>query len=1266
MGKIFSRDAWLVALAAVALLSLLSLVSAEATRAAAPELLFRLQAEGDGAGELRAPNGVAADSSAKRLYVADGSNARVSEYTPWGAFVRAWGWGVADGAAELQVCGPSEPELTPPPSLCQRGIEGDGKGQMKVPRGGIAVDGAGNVWVGDLLNKRVQEFSPTGQFLLMIGGEVNATKVGEGAPPAEQNVCPIDPGDVCQAGTVGNAPSYFADVIGATKNAYGSYIAYSPTANAILVGDRDRIQIFNLDGSFREEIPFEGELAAFDEKPVIGLATDPAGDIYLAIQGLDDIYKLSPAGVPLEPGKPGASKFAVKDPIGAVALDDAGDVYGGDKAAFSAENGEGRVLEFDMGGSQLLPTSEEEALFSPGAEAFFFPYIPSDGPAIEGLAANRCAGEEAPGNLYLVAASEGAAAYLEGYGTPPLACEPPPPLPPDVTAQYATTVKGESASLRAEINPHFWPDATYYVEYGTGKCSEGGCTSKEPPTAASLTSKSISKALRSGGVFLAGLTPGTTYHYRFVAKSTGGGPVYGVDPDGAGPAEAGFEDGAEGTFRTFPPATAQPPCENEALRSGPAGELPDCRAYELVSPLDKSNGDAALLPPDKVFFELNQSSRSGDRFTYASLTPFAEPESAPYISQYMASRDPESGWRSESISPPHSAPALETTRSLNNEYKAFTADLCTGWLRHNSVATLAGGAIAGYPNIYRRDGCAGAASYEALSTSKPPTRPAAGYELNLEGFADEEPSKAIFVAQDALTADAPVLPEEAVGKEFQLYEHTPGGLRFICRLPSGAPYGGACAAGMAAGSSDDNAAAVQNAISADGSRVFWTAYKGGLGSGVPEGIAGKIYLRLHPEEEQSAVSGLECSEPEKACTIAVSQSVSPEAAQYWGAANDGSKAIFKIVDGPLKDNLYEFDVKSETSRLIAGGVEGPMGMSEDASRIYLSSTKVLGAGGGEGAKAGAHNLYLYEAPKEGGEARFTFVMALAGRDLLGTELQPGAVRDLPNDRSSTVSADGLRAAFGSSAAPTPTGYDNLDAESGQADEEVYLYEAKANRLVCVSCNPTGARPSGVADEGAWMAARLPRRGRALLNPPHPLSEDGRRLFFESHEALVQRDGNGTWDVYEWEAPGAGSCDEADSTFNRAAGGCVDLISSGESASPSKLLDVDADGSNVFIGTQSSLIATDFGSNDVYDARIGGGFPLPTTNAPCEGEACQNPPGPPADLTPASAGFEGKGNAKKPRHCRKGSARVRRHGKSRCVRKAKKPRAGRGARSGAGR
>src|SRR5260221_14567631 len=156
----------------------------------------------------------------------------------------------------------------------------------------------------------------------------------------------------------------------------------------------------------------------------------------------------------------------------------------------------------------------------------------------------------------------------------------------------------------------------------------------------------------------------------------------------------------------------------------------------------------------------------------------------------------------------------------------------------------------------------------------------------------------------------------------------------------------------------------------------------------PRRLRGIVYMRSNAEQPQSKVAGGKCSEPEAACTIAVSGTVSPEAAQFWGAADDGSKAIFAVVAGPLKGNLYEFDVATRKARLIAGGVEGPMGMSEDAGRIYFDSTKALAGG----AKAGAHNLYLYQTPaEEGEEGGFRFIMGLAGRDPHRSEGTPHAV-----------------------------------------------------------------------------------------------------------------------------------------------------------------------------------------------------------------------------------------------------------------------------------
>jgi hypothetical protein len=175
-----------------------------------------------------------------------------------------------------------------------------------------------------------------------------------------------------------------------------------------------------------------------------------------------------------------------------------------------------------------------------------------------------------------------------------------------------------------------------------------------------------------------------------------------------------------------------------------------------------------------------------------------------------------------------------------------------------------------------------------------------------------------------------------------------------------------------------------------------------------------------------------------------------------------------------------------------------------------------------------------------------------------------------------------------------------------------------------------------------------------------LSNDGSRVFFESHEALAPGDGNGTWDVYQWEEAGKGACAASTDTYNPDNGGCVDLISAGTSPQKSVFLDADPSGDSVFFGTRSSLVSGDYDLNDVYVARVGGGFPNPPpATPPCEGEGCAGAgPQAPPDAGAATAAFEGPGNVAKgtPQRCRRGLRKVRRSGKARCVkRKAHKRR-----------
>jgi hypothetical protein len=248
-----------------------------------------------------------------------------------------------------------------------------------------------------------------------------------------------------------------------------------------------------------------------------------------------------------------------------------------------------------------------------------------------------------------------------------------------------------------------------------------------------------------------------------------------------------------------------------------------------------------------------------------------------------------------------------------------------------------------------------------------------------------------------------------------------------------------------------------------------------------------------------------------------------------------------------------------------------------------------------------------------------------------------------------------------------TGYDNTDAASGEADQEVFLYDSTANagagELRCVSCNPSGARPLGRALavkglEGLWAAARIPT-WQSQLHGSRVLSEDGQRLYFNSFEGLVSHDTNGQEDVYQWEAPGSGDCTQESPSFIESSGGCLSLISSGESPNGSELVDIGANGDDVFFKTSAGLVPQDSGLIDVYDARVDGGFPPPEEpQGPCEGEACAPPAAAPNDPTPASAGFRGAGNpapeGKRLRKaCPKGKRKVRKAGKTRCVKRQSK-------------
>jgi hypothetical protein len=803
-------------------------------------------------------------------------------------------------------------------------------------------------------------------------------------------------------------------------------------------------------------------------------------------------------------------------------------------------------------------------------------------------------------------------------------------LGPGLDEEAVSAARAESVTFDAKLNPHGKP-TSYYFQYGT-TAAYGG----DAPALTEAAKQGAAIGSGEGSVEVSqhvqGLSPATTYHYRVVA----------VSELASGEVEAFY-----GPDQTFTTQTVGSPLL-----------LPDGRQWEMVSPPQK---EGALL--GQIAEGIVQASSLGNAFTDWTYFQPAEGKAAgadnnevPIFFGRGAT-----GWTSKVIAAPHNIPTGAELGS-GQEYRFFSEDLSKGIIQPfeadftplspeatESTAYLHTDYLNGNGGELCTAGC-----YQPLvSAANVPPGTQFGEETGEHGrclfcgpyFIDGTPdlSHVVLSSNVALTRT----PTEGYSA---LYEWSAGKLALVSLLPHGETneQGGPVAAlgGKVEG----------QIISKEGSRVIWLGQKGRLaelyhlyltdtsiggkgetlrldlpqGGGLPEATAGPV---------PGAVSGDESRvffrDESRLTEDSTTTNEEPDLYEYNLDAPSGSRLTDLTVDGNKGEHA--------NVRIVVGA-------SEDGSYVYFVATGVLSGQPnerGEKAAPGGLNLYVRH------DGSTTFIGGLSKED--STEFRArvsSSATDLSN-LTARVSPNGRWLAFMSNS--NLTGYDTTDAVSKHPDEEVYLYNATTNKLVCPGCNPSGARPVGVAyansflvaadrvlEPTTWVASNVPpwtrMKGSESRYQSRYLSNSG-RLFFDSNDALVPQDVNGTQDVYEWEPAGvpegsAHACSSATPGYSAASGGCVAPISSGTSNEESAFLDASETGGDVFFLTSARLVAQDFDNAlDIYDAhecttQVPCFAQAPVSPPPCTtGDSCKAAPAPQPSIfgAPPSATFSGAGN-----------------------------------------
>jgi DNA-binding beta-propeller fold protein YncE len=1162
-------------------------------------------------------------------------------------FAGAFGWGVVNGASELQRCKGQLPQ-TPP--VCQPGLSGNGPGQFDNPDGVAVNEASGDVYVVDKNNNRVEIFNASGEEFV---GEFNGSGLlpnegkaaGSGGGPEEVATGQFDEPEEIAVDNSCVLRHIFEPRCKEEDPSDGDVYVVDTNGHKVgtLEEERKVIDKYSAGGEYIGQITRNpgGEFSELGFQKVHGVAVDPRGEVWVE----EENFGSSPHGaanytnalINAWIGFRTTETSALVSAAG-FAVDSEDNLYvhgvfpagSFDRLAKFTPNGELLTREVDEevpAGVAVEPTSDDVYV----AHASNVHRLDPAGVSLERLQASGASfsGVAVNSSTLTVYVADPGQNRVDVFA-------PEAPGRPTVQADSSSVsdVTATSASFSAEVNPRSEPNeqaTSYSFQYGPCT-SPTTCKSSPYPQSIPVPEGTLAPNYEPDLVNAhpQDLSAHTLYHVRVVAHNS-----------------HGSVEGEEQTFTTQGAASAG---------------LPDGREWELVSPPDKRG--AILLPIEET--GVIQAAAAGDAISYLANAPSeAQPQGFSQVVQILSRRAP-SGWQSEDIATPHEATVGISVGGGQGEYRFFSEDLASAIVQPFGPFTKALSPQGSEQTPYLRVDFApgdpsqpcSSSCYRPLVTGCPeegepcpgPVQEAADVPAGTkfsetafgEGGTCKEECAPYFLGASAdashvvLSSAAALTPGASEGGvKGSLYEWAGGRLALVSVLPNDQPVAPATRPGLGFAPENEGLRIARQAISTDGSRVIWSA--GELnGAKQPTGNH-HLYLRDTAAGKEQTIK---LDSPEAACTT--QGKCKATAAPVFQTASTDDSRIFFTDSQPLTrasgdSDLYECQIEeSEEEQLFCklsdltppgAGEEGAgvlglvAGASEDGSAIYFTANGRLAGPNarGEDAVAGdcggetANNtLESQTAPQRcnlyargGGQTRL--VAVLSGADFADWSLRQGGLAGL-TDR---VSPDGRFLAFMSRR--SLAGYDNRDAVSGRPDQEVFVYDSAANGgqggLICASCDPSGGRPHGVQykridvregglaggfaiwPETAWIAASVPGwmgisgEGFALHQPRY-LTDSG-RVFFNAADSLVPQDANKTEDVYEHEPVGIGDCSSESASFDPASGGCVALISSGAAKEESALLDASQSGDDVFFLTSARLLPgqdTDQ-SLDVYDAHV---------------------------------------------------------------------------------